>query len=112
MYQLFYGDRKIGKVEVTSGDFPTTNGTFQPCEIPEADPLRSHIQNYINFSIQAATIGEEDDYGKRWEDFQLAGEMRYVDLIDADRWCLISPNGVRTAIMIPVFHSNCEISWR
>jgi hypothetical protein len=112
LYQLFYGDRKIGEVEVTSGEFPTAHGIFQPCEIAETDPLRSHIQNYINFSMQAATIGEEDDYGERWEDFQIAGERDYLDLIDSEAWYLLDASGTKTSITVPVFHGDREISWR
>jgi hypothetical protein len=112
MYQLFYGDRKIGEVEMISSDFTTFNGAFEPCEIPEAEPLRSHIQNCINFSIQAATIGEEDDYGQRWEDFQITGERDYLDLIDSEAWYLLDANGTKTSITVPVFHGDREISWR
>jgi hypothetical protein len=112
MYQLFYGDVKIGEIVDVRNEFPTTHGAFKPSAISAAEPLRSHIRNYINFSIQASTIGEEDDYGQRWEDFQLTGEQDYLDLINSEAWYLLDAGATKTVITVPVFHPNHEISWR
>jgi hypothetical protein len=112
LYQLFYGDVKIGEIVDVRDEFPTAHGSFKPSAISAAEPLRSHIQNYINFSIQAAAIGEEDDYGQRWEDFQFTGEQDYLDLIDSEAWYLLDASGTKTVITVPVFHGDREISWR
>ncbi len=106
-FKLFYKDLEIASVKQVSQDFPNLSGTYTLIATNSEDSL---IIQYINYSIQASILMEENT--EKWEAFMEQEEHRYNQLIESQDWVLEAENKDKQNIIIPVFCYNNEIVWR
>jgi hypothetical protein len=107
--RLFFRDIEIGKVIEDDADFPTVFGAFRPAEVANDSPLGRKIQRYIEYSITADKLMEEDE--EKWDEFAAQNEPLYLDLIETDDWHL-KYESQTDLIMIPIFGQDNSIRWR
>jgi hypothetical protein len=112
-YRLFFGEIEIATVTETGADFPNVWGAYNLILDDRSTPLNQKIAKYIEYSIAAARIGEESDYGQESIDFENANEANFIDLIESDDWYFIEDvTGERHYILFPMFHTDRDIGWR
>jgi hypothetical protein len=111
-FTLLYRELEIGEVTELGADFPSFAGTWVPSSRRDHPRLRKHVQDYIEFSEQADALLEDGDVTPAWEAFTGQREQAFQDLIDSDEWALVDAQGVRHALLVPIFCGGREIVWR
>lgn len=106
-FRLFYKDIEVGTIEQIGYDFPRVCGRYKLSEsIAREQELIFH---YIEFSIQASTMFEENE--EKWLEFWLAEKPKHISLIDSDDWKLIHENQEAFRIAVPNFLEKNEVIW-
>ncbi len=114
--KLYFDNLFIGEIEFKDGDFPWLSGSFK-LTLEPTDKLSEHILNYIDYSklrSRKFELSELDPNNNSYEfDDKLAKEEeKYIDLIETDKWKIVSQNGTIEYILIPIFHCDEKIDWR
>lgn len=101
--KLYFGDILVGYISSESGDFPGFSGLFSTArDIPQ------DVERYIEFSIQFAPQIEQDVFTEEY----YQKEAEFSDLINSNDWNIKSDKGETSYILVPLFGSSNEASWR
>ena len=100
----------MGEVVEEDADFPSLFGQFYPFVATEDNPLRRQLQNYIDYSVAADKIMEEES-NEKWEAYMEANEKQFMNLIEAEDWYLVYSDRIEL-VLIPNFCQNNGIVWR
>ena len=68
-------------------------------------PELARVAQYIEASMQQTPLDEEEEHGVQWEE-------EFVDLVESDQWLMVTADGKRRPILVPIFFANNEIVWR
>ena len=114
--KLYFDNLFIGEIDFKDADFPWLSGSFK-LTLEPTDKLSEHILNYIVFSkleSKKLEISSSDPNNSPYEydDNYFNEEEKYIDLIETDKWRIISENGTIENILIPKFHCDDSIDWR
>ena len=109
-YQLFYDDIVLGEIIELDRDFPNLWGRYQLYSFDETSELIRRIQAYIEYSIEADRIAQEDE--ETWLEFTSKGDSQFQKLIDSADWFLVDGEGNRHEILIPNFCQDNGVVWR
>ena len=110
IYRLLYDAIDVGQVTHTDGDFPSCFGTWIPKPLDEEDPVQKHVCRYIEYSIESMRLLDAED--PTWEEFAQREEEAFLDLISSECWWLVEPTGTQIPILVPLFRSSGELTWR
>ena len=107
-YQLFFGDKELGSIQLIDQDFPNLFGHYQLVSTIKEDT--GIITQYINHSIKASILMESDE--EAWLALIAKEEDQFLELIESDAWKLIDSKGEEHNILIPNFCNKNEVIWR
>lgn len=107
-YKLYFGEQLIGRIEQTDEAFPSLRGKYNI--FSSAEEEWNLIFEYVQYSIKASILMEQDRI--KWESFIEEEEYKYSTLIESESWTLIDELGEVHKILIPIFHSGNEMTWR
>jgi len=105
--KLYFKDVLGGAVFLTEANFPSTSGKI---EFNLENSINGELWHFIEFSIESSdkVIGDPSVY----EEFMDKEESKHQTFIDSLDWSLISENGKRIKILVPVFFRNKEVNFR
>ncbi len=102
---LLFGDIEIADIVLLNADFPSYAGHYTLLPDVDQQPGAARVLEYIDASVKASPQMETDDYDGAWEE-------GLADLIDSDQWWLLTSDGEKRSILIPIFFVDNEIVWR
>ncbi|OOV16651.1 hypothetical protein [Flavobacterium sp. LM4] len=107
-FNLLYKDKLIGTFLIESMDFPSTSGQIKL----NTDTIEKEkeLREYIKFSIESSEKVLCDDIA--YGEFIDIEEFKHLSIINSLDWTLLSKDGEVTKILVPLFFSNNEMSFR
>ena len=109
-YQLFYNELLVGEVIELYREFPSLWGRYRLYSFNEPNELIKRIQSYVEYSIEADRIAQEDE--DTWHEFAGQRESQFQELIDSGDWFLVDEEGNRHNILVPIFCQDNGVIWR
>ncbi|MEP0265607.1 hypothetical protein [Dokdonia sp.] len=107
-YQLFFGDRELGSIQLISQDFPNLFGHYKL--VPTIKEDTGLLGQYIQHSVQANILMESDE--EAWLALIAKEEDLFLELIESNAWKLIDSKKEEHNILIPNFCDKKEVVWR
>ena len=107
-FKLYYCDIFLGTISTGEADFPGISGQIEFNS--EALNNQKALRDYIDFSIKSSELVLCD--GISYEEFIDREEPKHMIVIYSLDWSLISIDGTKTKILVPVFSQGNEITFR
>ncbi len=109
-FKLYYRDILLGTVSPTKSDFPSTSGKIEFNFDFLEKGNKKEIWDYIDYSIESTdkVMGSQREY----IEFIDKEEQKHQAIIESLDWTLVSKNGDRIKILVPVFFRDQEVNFR
>jgi hypothetical protein len=108
IYDFYFANIKIATIKNAVEEFLNCHGSY----ILEDDFVNLHSGNDLHAFVESQINNPPPIEASKLEEFDQSEDDRYIHFIDSNDWLLIDQDGEKIPILVPIFNSNIDITWR